>query len=326
MNYWLRGISKWLPMVITLLALFWIVSYLIDRKKFESPITKDIDSEGIREEIFPSENDTNKSSSKSTEQEEFSTVSIEKLESQAKSVFQLRGLPGKELFFLPNDRRPYTGWLRDLEKDGMKTIWEVRDGLRDGSSHFVDAKKIIRTENYSVGRLDGLTTEWYENGQKKLEVVFRNGLKDGMESEWFENGQVKNEYEYVGDFKNGSFRTWFKSGVLHKKGNYLEGKLDGEFVEYHSNGKPMESWKYSKGVPDGPYLSWYENGNKKNEHAYEHGKTHGSYKSWHRTGTKRYDGQFIHGKKDGQWTFFFENGVEMYSKTYKDGVEVTKND
>ena len=44
-------------------------------------------------------------------EEEFSTVSIEKLESQAKSVFQLRGLPEKELFFLPNDRRPYTGWL-----------------------------------------------------------------------------------------------------------------------------------------------------------------------------------------------------------------------
>ena len=63
MNYWFRGISKWLPMVITLLALFWIVSYLIDRKKFESPVTKDIDAQSIRGESFQSEDDTNKSSS-----------------------------------------------------------------------------------------------------------------------------------------------------------------------------------------------------------------------------------------------------------------------
>ena len=36
MNYWVRGASKWLPMVVTILILLWALSYLVDRKTFQN--------------------------------------------------------------------------------------------------------------------------------------------------------------------------------------------------------------------------------------------------------------------------------------------------
>ena len=36
---------------------------------------------------------------------------------------------------------------------------------------------------------DGLHTEWWENGQKKLEVTYRDGKPDGLGIVWYKNGQ-----------------------------------------------------------------------------------------------------------------------------------------
>ena len=34
---------------------------------------------------------------------------------------------------------------------------------------------------------DGLHTEWWENGQKKLEVTYKNGKPDGLGIVWYKN-------------------------------------------------------------------------------------------------------------------------------------------
>lgn len=44
--------------------------------------------------------------------------------------------------------------------------------------------------NYRDGKFDGLFTEWYENGNKKLEVTYSSGRKNGTESLWDENGHL----------------------------------------------------------------------------------------------------------------------------------------
>ena len=36
-------------------------------------------------------------------------------------------------------------------------------------------------------------TEWYENGQKKTEVNFKDGKQHGLGSMWHENGQKSME-------------------------------------------------------------------------------------------------------------------------------------
>ena len=55
---------------------------------------------------------------------------------------------------------------------------------------------------------NGLWTEWYENGQKKQEMTFKDGKKEGLRIEWYENGQKKNEIT----FKDGKeVRSFWRS-------------------------------------------------------------------------------------------------------------------
>ena len=46
------------------------------------------------------------------------------------------------------------------------------------------------------GKLDGLDTTWYENGQKKSEGACRNGMYDGKWTEWHSNGKKSCEGFY----------------------------------------------------------------------------------------------------------------------------------
>jgi antitoxin component YwqK of YwqJK toxin-antitoxin module len=43
---------------------------------------------------------------------------------------------------------------------------------------------------------DGLTTVWHDNGQKELEINFKDGKVDGLSTWWYDIGQKKYEVNY----------------------------------------------------------------------------------------------------------------------------------
>ena len=46
---------------------------------------------------------------------------------------------------------------------------------------------------------DGPYVEYYDNGQKRLEIQYKNGEREGLSIGWHENGQKESE----GHYKNG---------------------------------------------------------------------------------------------------------------------------
>ena len=91
------------------------------------------------------------------------------------------------------------GTLKDGELDGLVTEW------------YENGEKSSKT--YKDGELDGLVTEWYENGQKKFEGSFKDGEKDGLFTWWYGNGKK----EYEGTYKNGkkiSVKEWNEDGSV----------------------------------------------------------------------------------------------------------------
>ena len=54
--------------------------------------------------------------------------------------------------------------------------------------------------HYKNGKLNGLSTCWYENGQKECEVRYEDGKENGLCTWWCENGQIECE----GFFKDGT--------------------------------------------------------------------------------------------------------------------------
>ena len=68
-------------------------------------------------------------------------------------------------------------------KDGLHTEW------RDNGQ-----KKLEVT--YKDGKLDGLGTWWNDNGQKEMERTSKDGELDGLETHWYGNGQKKEEFTW----------------------------------------------------------------------------------------------------------------------------------
>ena len=44
-------------------------------------------------------------------------------------------------------------------------------------------------ENYLKENRDGTWNEWLENGEKKSEINYKDGKLEGLSTTWYENGQ-----------------------------------------------------------------------------------------------------------------------------------------
>ena len=66
-------------------------------------------------------------------------------------------------------------------------------------------------KTFKDGKLDGLSTGWYENGQKWWEATYKDGKEDGKWTTWYENGQKR----WEGTYKDGeliSAECWNEDG------------------------------------------------------------------------------------------------------------------
>ena len=100
--------------------------------------------------------------------------------------------------------------------------------------------------NYKDGKKDGLTTYWYEDGQKKQEANLRDGKGDGLWTKWYENGQKKSE----ANFKDGKLMSavaWKPNGEKCPETDVKDG--NGVAVQYNEDGTESGRFTYKDGEP-----------------------------------------------------------------------------
>ena len=222
------------------------------------------------------------------------------------------------VYFAPNQKTPYTGWAK----------WMYRNGRIGGLSQYKD------------GRLDGLSTDWHENGQKWKEGTNKNGKKSGLWTTWYENGQKRGEGNYKDNEKDGLSTTWYENGQKWWEGNYKDNEEDGLSTKWYKNGQKQQEGNYKEGNKDGVHTSWYENGQKEGESNWKDGKKDGLTTWWYKNEQKareitHKDDQPVtalvwkpNGEKcpvtnlkdgNGVLVYYFEDGTEKRRDTYKDG-------
>jgi len=82
---------------------------------------------------------------------------------------------------------------------------------------------------------DGVITEYYENGQKRSEVTYKDGKEDGKWTRWHENGQKSGEGTYK-SYENkyqlseldGLYTNWYENGQKRREETYKDGELISE--------------------------------------------------------------------------------------------------
>ena len=152
----------------------------------------------------------------------------------------------------------------------------------------------------------------HENGQKRIEGSFKNGILDGNYTEWFSNGQKKLFIKYK-DKKILQRLDWNRDGTasinyqnllgkgkwLYKKGD--EAPYNGGVYDIHSNGVRSKEGMIINGIPEGLFYHFNENGVIVKETFYTKGKYNGVQKSW------------------------YDNGQILSERLYKNGVFVSSS-
>jgi hypothetical protein len=117
----------------------------------------------------------------------------------------------------------------------------------------------------------GLTSFWYQSGQKKSETRYANGTLHGPRTNWYAGGQVWSE------------------------GRYVDGLEDGVWVKYYENGGRQSQWHMRLGAWHGPYTEWYPNGQKRLEVEFVDGQRQGLQTTWNDQGVVELQGDYVDG-------------------------------
>ena len=89
------------------------------------------------------------------------------------------------------------------------------------------SKKVMATENYTKGKLEGLRTVYYSNGKIAEEINYKNNLKNGFYKKYTENGIVLEESNFKNDVYSGLAIFRDANGTIASKGNFVNGKKSG---------------------------------------------------------------------------------------------------
>jgi antitoxin component YwqK of YwqJK toxin-antitoxin module len=147
----------------------------------------------------------------------------------------------------------------------------------------------------------GLVRVWAnnENGSKRLEGYYLNGLRHGM---WI-------EYQL--------------SGLPQSVTPYVNGKREGTYLEFNTSNSLVKRIQYHNDLRHGDYRE-YNFSNVKEERFYQFDKIEGLVKIFYDNGKVMEEGLYKGGTRDGESKWYDQNGNLSITYTYQNGQLVKK--
>tara|TARA_B100001250_G_scaffold387215_1_gene384393 strand:- start:3106 stop:3609 length:504 start_codon:yes stop_codon:yes gene_type:complete len=147
-----------------------------------------------------------------------------------------------EKFFKENDNEPFTGLVFDIDKTTGKKIlnYKMVNGVKNGfyKEFYFDGSKKYE-EIFKNGKRDGSSILWYRSGKKWLHSFYKDGKIDGLWTWWYENGLKKEEFIYKDGIKNGLYIKWYENGNKKQETTFIDDKLISE-KKWNEDGSPIE--------------------------------------------------------------------------------------
>ncbi len=194
----------------------------------------------------------------------------------------------------------------------------------------------------------GIARTYFDNGNIKEEIEFKNGMKDGTSKEYARNGSLREEAEFKNGEVNGIRKMYYDSGKLllsqewkdneingiskdyYENGNLsyesidINGKKDGFIKFYYEDGTLERETSFKMGIQDGPTRTYFENGQLSSEGNYKNNIQEGKYKEYYENGNIRLTGQYKNGERVGKWIEYHQNGKVSREKIYDENTDEEK--
>ena len=195
----------------------------------------------------------------------------------------------RNLYVLKKDyATPYNGTCSTCHQNGnLEETLNIINGYRDGidTSYFSNGCK-QSIQAYSMGKLNGKSTVYYETGRKEREInhvqnllqgiyilfedneqndtiefhTYKNNLMDGPQKYYYEHSQIAKLVYYKAGLLDGPHITYADSGKIEMRLNYKQGKKDGKWIYYYESGKEAHIENWSSGLKNGEFKTVDEKG------------------------------------------------------------------
>ena len=195
-----------------------------------------------------------------------------------------------------NTSRNYDGAVTSITTENYKNnepfgAWNEKTG--DG--------KTVFTANYK-DRKNYTKTEFFENGNTKLEMEYKNGVKT-MEKKYYDNGKLALVSKFNASGPIGIHQKFNNKGIKTRETSYKNGKIDGVDTLYD-----------------------YDDGSKKLEQGYKMGIEDGVFKEYHSQGQLYTDGQKVKGQREGIWKYYGSNGKLIRERKFENNIEISNTE
>lgn len=181
-------------------------------------------------------------------------------------------------------------WYESGKKAGEATM--IAKDTWDGEYNewFENGDPRVQTI-FKAGKKDGKEIWWHESGQRRSVRTYKDGQKDGPAVGFFQDGSKEWECAWVMGSPNGEYREFFPGGELKSIIHYRDGKRHGDLEVWYAADpdrglprRPARKKKFVNGLIEGASREWWSNGKLKKEASYKAGKLDGAMVAWDESG------------------------------------------
>lgn len=146
-----------------------------------------------------------------------------------------------------------------IQKHGYKDLDKIifiitkEYARRSGELKKIPTSKRMKRKNGKLHLNDsavpysGPFIDYYYNGRKQREGMFKDGLIEGLYTAYYQDGTTSYYRNYVKGIEHGESKEYFQNGRIHQEGTFKNGKDDGLWKEWYSTGELKRQTEFKEG-------------------------------------------------------------------------------
>lgn len=170
----------------------------------------------------------------------------------------------------------------------------------------------------SLARRTGAWIHYWEDGSKKAQGDYSEGLKSGKWTYFSRDGRVEQEGGFREGKWHGVWRWYHADGSLHREEEYRRGREDGLFVELSGSGDTLAVGYYERGLKQGPWTEHVNDDRRRGR--YLDGERDGLWRHEDPDSGLRFEGAYVAGIPTGEHVTYWPNGLKASVGGYEGGL------
>ncbi len=132
-------------------------------------------------------------------------------------------------YCVDENNQKITAELRKYEDGVLISSIPVINSLIDGTVKSYNLSgDVISEKKYQKGKLNGLSTTYFDNKLIETQIPYQNGLKEGVAKYYYEDGSMQTQCTFINNKLDGQLRRYTKEGeilfdIITAQNSHIEG-------------------------------------------------------------------------------------------------------